>query len=434
MTLYAKFEKAAKIGTMSDTVYGVYSQGTSKWQGAPSKLDDIGAVTFADPVKAEDGGYTIAVSGTLKRVVGFTGFNVSVSEEQHGFYAPCQFSVGDAAESPAFVVLKAKEGYKVYSNTQADNNSLDEETTAAIKKAVGATEEDSLFPFNLAATLDADGSGKVFSLISHLGDAETLKSNTIWVGLNGVDDLKKYTFDYSGCNKWETALDFSMINAQNGAEILGSDGFAGATSENVEKFVNGDITFEQNDKEYNITGTLNYVKWDGFGVDGQKEGYYIPFAVKVPEAYKGKGKMVFMASEEGQSPEKINELGSNEEYFGWFIYIGGENDSLKKTRTVEITWGSGDDALTCEYTFNFNMQGAKKPETVPEIKKEGQSSQAAASSQQAETSQNGESSQNDGNSQNGEISQNDGNSQNDENCQNSESSQNDENSQDSENS
>ena len=135
-----------------------------------------------------------------------------------------------------------------------------------------------------------------------------------------------------------------------------------------------------------------------------------------------------MASEEGQSPEKINELGSNEEYFGWFIYIGRENDSLKKTRTVEITWGSEDDALTCEYTFNFNMQGAEKPETVPEINKEGQSSQAAASSQQAETSQNGESSQNDGNSQNGEISQNDGNSQNDENCQNSESSQNDENS------
>lgn len=91
MTLYAKFEKAAKIGTMSDTVYGVYSQGTSKWQGAPSKLDDIGAVTFADPVKAEDGGYTIAVSGTLKRVVGFTGFNVSVPEEQHGFMLRASF-------------------------------------------------------------------------------------------------------------------------------------------------------------------------------------------------------------------------------------------------------------------------------------------------------------------------------------------------------
>lgn len=144
--------------------------------------------------------------------------------------------------------------------------------------------------------------------------------------------------------------------------------------------------------------------------------------------------MVFQASEADGSPEKTDTLKDQGEYFGWIVYMGKEASALEKTRTVEITWGSGDDTLTSTYTFHFNLQGAEKLETVPEIKKEGQSSQAAASSQQAETSQNGESSQNDGNSQNDEISQNDGNSQNsessqnDENSQNSKSSQNDENS------
>ena len=360
----------------------VYSQGDAKWAGAPAELSNIGEnIVFAEPVKAEDGGYTIDVSGTLKKVVGFTGFNQSVKEEQHGYYAPCQFSVG-AADGTAFVVLKAKEGYKVYSNS----DTLDE---TAIREAVGAQDSDQIRSFKLGDVLDQDGNEKVFSLISHLGDGE-LSPKTIWIGLDGADDLKKYTFNYTNCAKWEPALDFTMINGSNFKEIVGSDTFAGVTKDNVASFVGGDtITFEQVDSSiYNIEGTLKYVKWDGFGVDEQKEGYYIPFAVKVPEAYKGKGKMVFKQTED--SPEKTVELNSSndDKYFGWITFIGKDAATLQKTRTVEITWGSDSDVLTSTYTFNFKMQGTGNADDATTIgEQNGQQSNQANSEQENQAAQ-----------------------------------------------
>lgn len=216
---------------------GLYA--TIGWEGIPA-LDEMQEnVTFTA------NGTTIPVSGTLKYVKGFTGFNPTKPEEQEGHYVALMFKVPTSAVGKATVtMLKAEsgEGDKVYTLTED--------------------------------VLDTVGSDKVFASIYHVNADSRIQYRVDWDGDGSSYAATTYTLTFSGATFEAQAVPADVIAANlgqiNDSSDLPANGLAtgyrvvGTVDPADPARVNVTIKADTLKSHANALGAEGY--WIGFGM------------------------------------------------------------------------------------------------------------------------------------------------------------------------
>lgn len=155
---------------MDATVFNAYSS----WEGIKAAPADFGDYTFTPAEKGLGKGdteysETIKVTGTAKKIDGFTGFNKTETEEQSGYYLIWQVKIPEKYQSSATYKLKSRNGnegdYKTFDQSVLDNG--------------------------------ANGK-KYFSNIFHMSETGTKTTEFIFDPDGAGDQLpQKYIIDYS---------------------------------------------------------------------------------------------------------------------------------------------------------------------------------------------------------------------------------------------